>query len=144
MYDTGKVIAGLVAFLAIATSPILYQWAKDTPPEPPKLNISPDHRTCVAPTEYMRSLHMDLLNDWRNEAVRDGDRTYVAFDGKLYEKSLAVTCLGECHSNKQEFCDRCHEYVGAEPYCWNCHVPSYVHAATEIGGERFTRFADVK
>lgn len=145
MYDTGKVIAGLVVFLAIATSPILYQEAKGTKPEPPKLSISPEYRKCVAPTEYMRTLHMDLLDNWRNEAVRDGDRTYVASDGKVYEKSLAATCLSNCHANRREFCDRCHEYVGAEPYCWDCHVQKEkVDTALRIEGMRLTRFAGVR
>ena len=46
--------------------------------------------------------------------------SYVAFNGKVYEKSLTGTCLG-CH-NKAEFCDRCHAYSGvSSPYCWNCH-----------------------
>jgi len=144
MHDTGKVITGLVVFLAIATSPMLYQRAKGAAPGAPELNISPEYQSCVAPTQFMRSLHMDLLDDWRNEAVRDGDRTYVAFDGKEYEKSLAVTCLGSCHSNQDEFCDRCHEYVGAEPYCWDCHAQKKVHAAMEVDGTRFIEVAGVR
>ena len=141
MHDAGKVIAGLVVFLAIVTSPMSYQWAKGAEPGAPELNIAPEYETCVAPTQFMRSLHMDLLNDWRDEVVRDGDRTYVAFDGKVYEKSIAVTCLSGCHSNKDEFCDRCHEYVGAEPYCWDCHAASNVHTAMEIDGTGFTEVA---
>jgi hypothetical protein len=142
MHDAGKVIAGLVVFLAIATSPISYQWAKGAVPGTPELNISPEYETCVAPTQFMRSLHMDLLDDWRDEAVRDGDRTYVAFDGKAYEKSLARTCLGSCHSKQDEFCDRCHEYVGARPYCWDCHAQKKVHAAMELDGTGFAELAD--
>ena len=83
---------------------------------------------------------MDMLNDWRDEAVRTSDTTYVGLDGNEYEKSLAGTCLGDCHSNKDEFCDRCHEYVGAEPYCWDCHgAPRRRHCdgsrLTEPGSE---------
>ena len=141
MHDAGKIIAGLVVFLAIATSPMLYQWAKGAVPGAPELTITPENQNCVAPTQYMRSFHMDLLDDWRDEAVRDGDRSYVAFDGKVYEKSLATTCLSSCHSNKGEFCDRCHEYVGAEPYCWDCHAKAGVDAVMGTHGDEFSRVA---
>jgi hypothetical protein len=144
MYDTGKVIVGLVVFLAVVTSPMLYQLAKGGTPEPPELKISPEYKTCIAPTEYMRSLHMDLLNTWRDQAVRDGDRLYVASDGKVYEKSIAATCLGKCHSSRTEFCDRCHEYVGEEPYCWECHAHKTTHTAMRVDETRFTEIANAR
>ncbi len=34
--------------------------------------------------------------------------------------SLTLTCL-ECHSNKDKFCDRCHDYLRVSPGCWDCH-----------------------
>jgi cytochrome c553 len=97
MHDAGKIIAGLVVFLALVTSPMWYQAARGAEPGPPKLEI--------------------------DEAVRDGDRIYVGVGGKEYEKSLTGTCLS-CHSSKEAFCNRCHDYVGAEPYCWDCHGES--------------------
>ena len=69
----------------------------------------------------MRNSHMDLLNTWRNSVVRENSRDYEATDGKVYRMSLTGTCLG-CHTNKKEFCDRCHDYVSVAPDCWNCHV----------------------
>ncbi|HCX02472.1 MAG TPA: cytochrome C, partial [Syntrophaceae bacterium] len=42
-------------------------------------------------------------------------------NGRTFEKSLTGTCL-QCHSNKEQFCDRCHNYVGAKPSCFNCHI----------------------
>jgi hypothetical protein len=127
MHDAGKVIAGLVIFLALVTSPMWYQVARGAETKPPELALVADGKDCVAPAEYMRALHMDLLNVWRDEAVRDGDRTYLGVGGKEYEKSLAGTCLS-CHSSKEQFCDRCHAYVGAEPYCWDCHAdPGEMH-----------------
>jgi hypothetical protein len=120
MHDSGKVLAGLVIFLAVVTSPMWYHSVKGAEPGPPELELATESRQCVAPTRYMRSLHMDLLDVWRDEAVRDGERSYIAFDGKEYEKSFSGTCMS-CHSNRETFCDRCHEYVGAEPYCWDCH-----------------------
>jgi hypothetical protein len=69
----------------------------------------------------MSANHMRLLKDWREEVVRGNDRIYTASDGRRHEKSLSDTCLS-CHWEKEKFCDRCHDYVGATPYCWNCHV----------------------
>jgi hypothetical protein len=35
--------------------------------------------------------------------------------------SLQNSCM-KCHSNKKEFCDKCHNYVAVKPYCWSCHI----------------------
>jgi hypothetical protein len=75
----------------------------------------------VADTEYMRTEHMQLVMDWRDEAVREMDRVYVSEDGRRFNKSMTGTCLG-CHTDKAAFCDRCHDYLGVKPYCWDCHV----------------------
>ena len=64
---------------------------------------------------------MDLLIRWRDWVVRDGDLKYVASDGKEYVMSLTLTCL-ECHSNKDKFCDQCHNYVAVAPNCFGCHL----------------------
>ena len=90
--------------------------------EAPKLELPnpQQHKSCVAETEYMRSSHMDLLDDWRTVVVRDGVRVYKGHDGVEHDISLSQTCLG-CHENKEAFCDRCHDYVGVEPYCFDCH-----------------------
>lgn len=86
----------------------------------PQLVLPANQKECVAPIETMRARHMQLLIGWREDLVRGGDRTYLAYTGKVYEKSLTHTCLG-CH-DKSGFCDRCHAYSGvSEPYCWNCH-----------------------
>jgi len=64
---------------------------------------------------------MKLVALWRDDAVREGKRTYTAADGRVHTISLTGTCLG-CHSNKKQFCDRCHDYSGAKPACWSCHI----------------------
>ncbi len=121
MFDTGKILAGLILFLVIVTSPMWWHMAKGTVPEVPDPKITTEAKECVAPTPYMRSLHMDLLNDWRDDVVRKGDRIHTGSDGKQYDKSLSRTCMS-CHSNKADFCDQCHDYAGVTPYCWDCHV----------------------
>jgi len=65
--------------------------------------------------------HMQMLNDWRDQAIRNGQRVYVATDGKEYVVSLQNTCM-DCHNNKTKFCDQCHNYAGVTPYCWECHI----------------------
>jgi hypothetical protein len=120
MHDAGKIITGLVIFLAIVISPVLYQTVKGADVGPPELTLPTGTQQCVTETAYMRVLHMDLLNEWRDDAVRTRSRTYIGLGGKEYDKSLTATCMG-CHSSRDEFCDRCHAYVGVKPYCWDCH-----------------------
>jgi hypothetical protein len=75
----------------------------------------------VERTEYMRTHHRELLNRWRDSAVREGQRTYVAESGREYTVGLTGTCL-KCHADKEKFCDRCHNYAKVSPNCWQCHV----------------------
>lgn len=119
MYDAGKVIAGLVVFLVLMTSPFWLNMGKTA--EYPKLELPAVEKQCIESKEYMRANHMQMLDDWRLEAVRDGQREYVSSDGRKFDKSLTRTCL-KCHENKKNFCDRCHTYTSVKPYCWECHV----------------------
>ena len=79
-----------------------------------------DSTKCVAQTEWMRSHHMQLLNQWRFDSVRHGNRTYVTRGGQRFDKSLN-TCLG-CHNSNPMFCFMCHQYANVKPTCWNCHI----------------------
>lgn len=76
---------------------------------------------------------MMLLNEWRNEMVRQGKNYYVSTTGKEYKIRLTETCLG-CHRNTSEFCDRCHSYVGVNPYCWECHNKVNLHGLSPEAG----------
>ncbi len=120
MYDAGKIIGGLVIFLAIITAPIWYHAAmgKDTR-EDPELPVN--KLDCVEEGDYMRAYHMDLLNTWRDEVVRNGNRVHEGLKGETFPMSLTNTCM-DCHKSKKKFCDRCHEYAGVAPYCFDCHV----------------------
>jgi len=120
MHDGGKVIIGLIIFLALITFPLWYNVATGKAGYVPELEKATDG-PCVRDTIYMKANHMDLLNDWRDEVVRSGDRFYQHADLGRVEKSLSNTCLS-CHENKDKFCDRCHDYMGVEPYCWDCHI----------------------
>lgn len=121
MHDASKIVPGLIVFLALLTSPIWYNAAAGQATARPELELPAEEKQCIEATDYMRASHMDMLNSWRDEAVRGGARSYTASDGKTYDKSLTGTCL-RCHSNKANFCDRCHDYTGVKPNCYSCHV----------------------
>jgi len=120
MYDASKVIPGLVIFFGLITLPIWFTAASGQTAYTPELQIVTEEEQCVESVEYMRANHMDLLVEWRETVVREGTRTWEASDGEEYNMSLTGTCL-DCHSNKEEFCDQCHDYAGIQPSCWNCH-----------------------
>jgi len=95
---------------------------------------------------------MQLLDNWRHEVVRDGERYFdtnedlwwdYSLDYRLLESWRRFTTASDdrapgkpgkiyykslqvtcmdCHSNKSKFCDQCHDYLGVAPYCWECHV----------------------
>ena len=122
MFDGGKIWTLLIIFLVLLSFPLWYQRGDTVPAPVPELSAAAKEAgKCVESKEYMTKEHMKLLDRWRVEAVRDGERFYTSTDGKQYEKSLQVTCMG-CHSNKSQFCDKCHNYAGVDPFCWNCHI----------------------
>ncbi len=121
MYDKNKIIPGLVIFIALVTLPLWYNPVMGKASAMPELELPDAEQQCVLPSVEMREQHMQILDAWRDEVVREGQRYYVHPDGKTYEKSLTNTCLG-CHTKRAEFCDKCHDYAGVVPYCWDCHV----------------------
>lgn len=123
MHDRSKIILGLIVFILIVTIPFTYNIITgNNSGGAPELEILPQAGDkCVKSVDYMRPNHMDLLNDWRDEVVRDGDRYTKGPHGNAIEKSLSNTCM-DCHSNKENFCNRCHNYMAVDPYCWDCHI----------------------
>ena len=122
IYDKGKVVFGLIIFGALITFPFWYNLGKAAPaPERVLTEKAKAAKECVRSKDYMTTEHMQLLDIWRDTVSRDGKRTYVNSKGKSYNMSLTKTCL-DCHSNKTEFCDRCHTYASVDPFCWDCHI----------------------
>ncbi|WP_243544891.1 sulfate reduction electron transfer complex DsrMKJOP subunit DsrJ [Pseudodesulfovibrio tunisiensis] len=113
------IVAGLVVFFALLLSPFVVGKAKTY--KQPELKLPVGEKQCIESTEFMRREHMQLLNDWRDWALRDGKRTYINHAGKEITISLQNTCM-KCHNNKAEFCDKCHDDAGVSPYCWDCHI----------------------
>ena len=121
MYDVTKILAGLGVFLALVTFPVWYDAINGEETEMPELVLPVEEEQCIEAASYMRVKHMEMLIDWREASVRSGTKIAIASDGQEYDASLTGTCLG-CHTNKAEFCDRCHGYSGVKPSCWSCHV----------------------
>ena len=142
MYDKGKIITGIIIALLLLTFPLIYLAASGDGGYVAEPVLPADEEQCIEETEWMIENHMKLLDEWRNTVVRGGDRVYEATDGDVYymgltgldEEEMAGVreglgladidsggCL-QCHTDKGEFCDVCHDYSGAEPACWNCHV----------------------
>jgi len=128
MYNGGKIIAGLIIFIGLFTFPFFYNMGKASKMPEPKLDtpaikeLPEAERKCVESKEYMRANHMQLLDGWRDKVLREGNLMYESTSGKKYVMSLQNTCM-HCHSNKKEFCDKCHNYANVKPYCWSCHIP---------------------
>jgi hypothetical protein len=126
MYDTGKVIIGIIIFILIFTAPLWLNLSGGQAAYKPVLKPVAIGE-CVESKEYMRAFHMDLLNQWRDSVVRM-DFRFLKRNGKAFiikgekaEMSLSSACL-RCHSDKVNFCDKCHNYLDVKPYCWDCHV----------------------
>jgi hypothetical protein len=89
----------------------------------------------------MRIEHMEILDGWRNEVVREGQRFREGVVGDRRNKSLTRTCMG-CHTDRNAFCGRCHRFAGvegnlfSEVYCWDCHVDSMEPAGRSNNDEQ--------
>ena len=128
LYDGGKIIIGLLVFVAFATFPFYFNIGKVNAKPEPKLDtpvilqMPESERKCVESKAFMRTEHMQLLNNWRDSVVRDGYRQYTSdTTGKHFNMSLQNECM-RCHANKKKFCDVCHTYMAVKPYCWDCHI----------------------
>ena len=120
MYNKGMVIAGLIIFVLLVTFPIWFNRLDAGPMPKPELPPGGE-KECVAPAAVMRDTHMQLLNEWRDDVIRNSDREVIVVAGKEYGKGLQLACM-QCHSNKEKFCDSCHEYAAVQPTCWDCHI----------------------
>jgi hypothetical protein len=133
LFDRNRVFIGLLIFLVLVTLPLWPHRGTPVPPPVRQLNtpviqqLAEKDRKCVMPTEWMRANHMQMLITWRETVVRSKElgapsgREFVNPEGKKYLASLTNTCM-HCHSNKAEFCDKCHNYVAVAPNCWGCHL----------------------
>ena len=119
MYGKRRIIPALILFIGLMTAPMWYgsgDASKLPSPEKPK-----GYTECVKDTQYMRTSHMKLLNEWRDDILREGGtRKGTTPNGTEYVRSLQNGCM-KCHNNREKFCSECHKYASVNPYCWDCH-----------------------
>jgi len=53
---------------------------------------------------------MDLLKEAREDVMRAGIKGGITLAG-----------CGDCHHDRELFCDRCHEKASVTLDCWGCH-----------------------
>jgi hypothetical protein len=99
MYDSGKIITGLVIALAVLTFPVWWNLADGafTAPPRPEPELAPAAKAagkCVEPGAVMKTKHMQILDDWRNAVVRDGTRYYVEAPAVETELSSLTLVMG--------------------------------------------------
>jgi hypothetical protein len=124
MSDRGKILIGLAVFVILVTFPFWGRLAAGEahPGRAELVYPDPSRATeCLEDTPYMTASHMDLLNRWRDDLVREGITEWVSSSGKTYFPSLTKTCL-DCHDDRDGFCNRCHDYANVKPTCWECHT----------------------
>jgi hypothetical protein len=105
--------AWATAFTAVILLPVVFSllrplWAQE--PEPFLEAPDPRWESCVRDAEYMRFHHMDLLKEVRSDVIRAGLKGGITLAG-----------CGDCHHNRDRFCDRCHERASVTLDCWGCH-----------------------
>jgi len=136
MYNKGWVIPGIIILLALMVWPFVVAGASfvgkpvPTPdlPKPAqyltdlsgkslervKANLDENgNPKCIRSKDEMRASHMKLLEKFRNDYVRDG----------LHDPNGNESIKGcrDCHPKREEFCNRCHDYMSVKPECWECH-----------------------
>lgn len=85
----------------------------------------PQYEECVRETSYMRIYHMDLLKSVRDDVIRRG----------IVEEGITLSGCGECHTNRDSFCNRCHKAVTLNVDCFGCHYyPETASEREELGG----------
>ena len=121
MYDMNKILPGLIVFFGLVTFPIWYNHGNAG--HVPKPEKPTNAKECIRPTAEMRTSHMVILNQFRDEVVRESKRGEIKHAGGVEydDKSLMLGCM-KCHTSTKKFCDECHTYAAVQPYCWDCHI----------------------
>jgi hypothetical protein len=119
MQDGGRIVGGVILSLLFGAGPAWISSVRAAGPRP-QLSAPVSESRCISPAYRMRLEHPALLAEWRQQAVRGGERFHQTEDGRMVRISLNGTCLG-CHGSAAGFCERCHQDVGVSITCWGCH-----------------------
>ena len=113
-------LGGVLIFLALFTFPVVERASARRPGSP--RSSCPSEQAVRGP----QGVHADLPHAPADRLAREGGaqrrphlhglRRHAA----QHEPDQRPAC--ECHTDKAEFCDRCHNYAGVNPYCWDCHT----------------------
>ncbi|MBD5607592.1 MAG: sulfate reduction electron transfer complex DsrMKJOP subunit DsrJ [Desulfovibrio sp.] len=121
MYNAKGVTIGIIVFVILFTTPFWLSWI-GTDYTKTGVVFPQGEKECIEDTEFMRANHMRLLDEWRDQALREENRAYVSkLSGKTFVISLQNTCM-KCHNNYAAFCEKCHVANSVYPYCWTCHI----------------------
>lgn len=105
------VILVVIVIVPFAYSTVAHVLAQGQPETEPFLApVDPQHENCVKDSTWMRYHHWELLRGIREEVVRYGKRGEVSLN----------TCQ-ECHTSREQFCNRCHDATSLTPDCFGCH-----------------------
>ena len=105
------VILVLVILLPVGYSVVSHVFAQDEPDSQPFLERpDPKYKNCVKETDYMRYHHWELLRGIREEVVRYGKR-----------EDINLNKCRECHTSREQFCNKCHDATSLTPDCFDCH-----------------------
>jgi hypothetical protein len=103
-------IAGALILSPFAYSTARFAWLSLSPPKPFLQASSSPKPRCVRDVAWMRQNHRVLLYELRDKTVRDNVRS-----------ELTLRSCSECHKDKSQFCDKCHQSANVHPDCFNCH-----------------------
>ena len=85
-------------------------------------HVDPQWENCVRDSSYMRFRHMDVLKEARSDVIRKGLKGGITLKG-----------CGDCHVNRDQFCDKCHERASVILDCWGCHYYLTAEERAEFG-----------
>jgi len=112
-------VAAVVILLPIGFSLV---WAVASPGaqiEQPFLQMPEGEEECVEDVAYMRFQHMDLLLEIRDGVVREGTKGQIVRNGT--ERTITLDGCWECHTDRETFCNKCHDSVNLSLNCFRCH-----------------------
>ena len=124
--NRGVVATVLVILILLPVGASIVGFAMKGRPEVPEVFLEradPRWESCVREPEYMRFYHMDFLKQIREDVVRKGIKGGVTLAG-----------CGDCHRNRELFCDRCHLAASVNLDCFGCHFYPETDAERLVGG----------
>jgi len=124
--NRGVVATVLVIIILLPLAASLVGFALAAGREVPEVFLEkadPRWESCVRDAEYMRFYHMDFLKEVREDVVRAGIKGGVTLAG-----------CGDCHRNRVEFCDKCHNAASVSLDCFGCHFYPETDAERRAAG----------